>query len=94
MVCVLVLTMPICSGASCLPRVIEAPLYLKHFSSDRMHMYNAETDSWNAPPPTYPCIQTDGVKSNLKQYIDMTNCTADEKLGVVLTLDQLRQRFS
>lgn len=37
-------------------RVIPAKLYLHYFYSDRRHMYNADTNTWHAPPPTYDCI--------------------------------------
>lgn len=75
-------------------RVIEARLFLKHFSSDRMHMFNPKTQQWNAPPPTYSCIQATGdAESNLMKYVDMIHHTNDDKLGVVLTFEQLRQRF-
>ena len=36
--------------------MIDAPVYLRHFSSDRSHMYDFETKTWNAPPPSYDCI--------------------------------------
>ena len=44
-------------------RVVEASVYLTHFSSDRSHMYNDETRTWSAPPPTYACIQAAGEDS-------------------------------
>jgi N-terminal glutamine amidase len=37
-------------------RLISAPLFVQYFASDRRHMYNTTTQSWNAPPPTYACI--------------------------------------
>ena len=37
-------------------RLILAHHYIQYFYSDRMHMYNRKNDTWNAPPPTYPCI--------------------------------------
>jgi hypothetical protein len=37
-------------------RVVDAFAYLKHFSSDRMHMYDQQTKRWSATPPTYDCI--------------------------------------
>lgn len=50
----------------CLPyfRVIDAPVFLRHFSSDRSHMYNAKTKTWNAPPPSYDCILPPKVSEN------------------------------
>ena len=38
------------------PSVVEAETYLRHFSSDRSHMYNDKTGEWNATPPPYDCI--------------------------------------
>jgi hypothetical protein len=38
--------------------VIDAVTYLQYFSSDRSHMYNTQTKQWNAPPPTYDCINS------------------------------------
>ena len=37
-------------------RVVDASVYLRHFSSDRSHMYNSESKTWSAPPPLYDCI--------------------------------------
>ena len=37
-------------------RVVPATLFLRHFESDRSHMYNAHTGTWSAPPPPYQCI--------------------------------------
>jgi hypothetical protein len=37
-------------------RLISAALFVQYFASDRSHMYNTRTQSWNAPPPTYACI--------------------------------------
>mmetsp|Transcript_13160 Transcript_13160/g.20028 ORF Transcript_13160/g.20028 Transcript_13160/m.20028 type:complete len:127 (+) Transcript_13160:2-382(+) len=66
-------------------------MYRKHFHSDRMHMYDAGTNTWSATPPPYPCIQryvrctntdeNDGVVmtsegSNLSRYIDMSTTAA------------------
>ena len=62
-------------------RVVEAELYLKHFYSDRMHMFNSSDGSWIAIPPSYRCIMngsktdqqnTANMKtSNLNDYISM-----------------------
>ena len=68
-------------------RVVSAQNYLKHFHSDRMHMYNKERGKWLAQPPNYAPImnglasadkkQTDGDEdssnneSNLEMYINM-----------------------
>lgn len=37
-------------------RLVPAELFLTYFTSDRSHMYNAATKTWNAPPPPYDCI--------------------------------------
>jgi len=61
-------------------RVVRAEAYLRHFSSDRMHMFN--DGKWSSPPPTYDCILVDdgdgdndddnkGSVSNLDDYISM-----------------------
>jgi len=69
-------------------RVIPAELYLEHFYSDRMHMYNVETKKWNAPPPDYDCIMNHkqnpakrneaGNLSNLDDYVGMKSEHAQE----------------
>lgn len=38
-------------------RVIPAECFLRDFCSDRRHMYNATTQTWNAPRPSHQCIQ-------------------------------------
>jgi protein N-terminal glutamine amidohydrolase len=37
-------------------RVIPADKFIQHFKSDRSHMYNPITKSYNEPPPSYACI--------------------------------------
>ena len=37
-------------------RLVPADLYRQYFTSDRTHMYDAKTSTWNAPPPHYACI--------------------------------------
>jgi hypothetical protein len=49
-------------------RLSPASSFLKNFSSDRMHMYDIKTQTWNAPPPHYDCILSG--PSNLKSYLD------------------------
>ena len=84
-------------------RVIRAQLYLKHFCSDRLHMFDKDTGKWNATPPTYECIKRkkDPCRSNLDYYIDMVDTGPgsvgsgeDGVMGEVLSLDALRRRFS
>ena len=46
-------------------RVVDGDLFLQHFSSDRRHMYNADKNTWNAPPPSYAPIQSgNGTNGN------------------------------
>jgi protein N-terminal glutamine amidohydrolase len=45
-------------------RIIPAPLFLKHFCSDRSHMVSS-----GKPMPVLPCI---GQGMNLYEYIDMS----------------------
>jgi hypothetical protein len=80
-------------------RLVPAKLYLCCFASDRMHMFNAETQEWNAPPPSYDCINIrEGQKSNLKRYLDFTQRSLKERkseetneaeFGTMLTLQKL-----
>ena len=57
-------------------RVVPARLFLRHFGSDRSHMFHAPTQQWNAPPPSYACINmtlgmtSSSRRSNFRQYID------------------------
>ncbi len=86
-------------------RVIEASQFLTNFSSDRMHMYNSVTNEWNAPPPTYDCIENNnGKSSNLTEYMTITEeeirnqhkedkCNESSPLGVIYNLLQLKRRF-
>jgi len=80
-------------------RLIPAMLYLDNFSSDRMHMYDAVSGKWNAPPPVYPSIGS-SRPSNLYRYLDFnaTNSSnkrkdpiaADSnKFGTILSLFEL-----
>jgi protein N-terminal glutamine amidohydrolase len=39
-------------------RIVSAKQFLQHFSSDRRHMFNTQTQTWNAPRPLYACILT------------------------------------
>mmetsp|Transcript_2857 Transcript_2857/g.4042 ORF Transcript_2857/g.4042 Transcript_2857/m.4042 type:complete len:292 (+) Transcript_2857:127-1002(+) len=51
-------------------RVLPAQEYLNKFRSDRMHMYDESTDSWNAPPPSYDCILGDGASTDKNNHHD------------------------
>jgi hypothetical protein len=74
-------------------RLIHASSFLKNFSSDRMHMYDAETQTWSAPPPSYDCILSG--PSNLNAHLDFTTQrsstpTTDESMyGKVLNMQGL-----
>ena len=41
-------------------RVVHAPLFLRHFASDRRHMKDSE-GNWTAQPPTYELIVAEGT---------------------------------
>ena len=58
--------------------VFGASTYLRHFSSDRSHMFNSKTKTWNAPPPPYKRIllaknnqepNSERPQNTLKQYM-------------------------
>jgi hypothetical protein len=64
-------------------KIIPADLYLQYFASDRMHMYNTKSQTWNAPPPPYECIgglstshnkespeAVEGTYVSLQQYLN------------------------
>jgi hypothetical protein len=80
-------------------RLVPAKLYLRCFASDRMHMFNAEEQKWNAPCPSYDCINIrEGQKNNLERYLDFTQRslkdnkseqTNEAAFGTMLTLKQL-----
>jgi hypothetical protein len=70
-----------------------------------MHMYDNETKSWSATPPTYPRIERKGGKNNLNIYMaiseteirrNVTNHSEEEDtpFGTVYNLPQLEKRFS
>jgi hypothetical protein len=89
-------------------RVVEANMYLQHFSSDRSHMYDCETKTWSAPPPTYACIQPSESNGafNLNEYIrmekrknnrgrlELLQCAKQDKFGITMTLIELQYSFS
>mmetsp|Transcript_54297 Transcript_54297/g.131736 ORF Transcript_54297/g.131736 Transcript_54297/m.131736 type:complete len:335 (-) Transcript_54297:43-1047(-) len=61
-------------------RVVDAELYIQHFSSDRSHMINQQTGEWSAPPPTYDCIISNLAGGNRQTESNMTkpNCDGNE----------------
>ena len=83
-------------------RVIDAKVFVETFSSDRMHMYNAETRQWNATPPTYACILPT-KKGNLSAYMCIDEMEVKSRktqerneksaFGTIYSLTELRKRF-
>ena len=82
--------------------VVPAEIFLQVFSSDRMHMYNAVTKKWSAPPPTYACILPS--PSNLVKYMTIdendvqsrkgtTIEIGEDPFGTILSLVELKQLF-
>uniref|UniRef100_A0A7S2YJG8 Protein N-terminal glutamine amidohydrolase n=1 Tax=Entomoneis paludosa TaxID=265537 RepID=A0A7S2YJG8_9STRA len=77
-------------------RVVEADIYLQCFASDRMHMYNREKGTWNAPPPNYAPIQSGQASStsNLEHYLNFVERPNFHEVdmnafGTILTKQQL-----
>jgi len=73
-------------------RLVDANLFLQYFSSDRSHMFNQQTQQWNAPPPTYECILNG--PPNLQDYLNFVDRPRrqevnEQALGTMLSLDQL-----
>jgi len=77
-------------------RVVPAATFLKHFRSDRSHMWDDVQKKWSATPPTYDAIVDEtgqGRSNNLMTYINMTENLSDEVFGSVLALKDLATRF-
>ncbi|KAG5609345.1 hypothetical protein H5410_020626 [Solanum commersonii] len=88
-------------------RVVHAPIFLRHFASDRRHMKDS-AGNWIAEPPSHEAIVAeDGAVHNLNEYItvspddvvknveaDTVNVVFSEKLGVVIGEDDLLGFFS
>ncbi|KAL0711160.1 hypothetical protein Bca4012_018138 [Brassica carinata] len=88
-------------------RVVHAPLFFKHFASDRRHMKEPD-GSWTAQPPPYqPIVAQDGVLHNLSEYITMSGTDTlssldpetvreaiSQKLGVLVSHTQLQDLFT
>ncbi|KAG2382850.1 hypothetical protein C9374_004817 [Naegleria lovaniensis] len=71
-------------------RIVPAREYLETFSSDRSHMWNAETNSYSAPPPSYPCIQGNtSTRMNLDDFRMMNQGKKEQ----VYTLNGLCELF-
>ena len=50
--------------------MIAAPLFLRHFASDRSHMLDGGSGGWLQPPPAWPCIvAADGGANTLPAYL-------------------------
>ena len=54
-------------------RIIPAETYIKYFTSDRSHMYNTKTQSYNKPPPPYRCIVASNMITDAPTIIPSTN---------------------
>lgn len=64
-------------------RVVKADDYLQFFASDRTHM-RGQDGSWQASPPSYPCIvASDGTQMRLQQYISMTSPASGDETPTV-----------
>ncbi|AEC10029.1 Protein N-terminal glutamine amidohydrolase alpha beta roll [Arabidopsis thaliana x Arabidopsis arenosa] len=88
-------------------RIVHAPLFFKHFASDRRHMKEPD-GSWTAQPPPYePIVAQDGILHNLSEYIAMSGADTlssldpetvtaaiSQKLGVVVSHTQLQDLFT
>ncbi|CAA0376242.1 unnamed protein product [Arabidopsis thaliana] len=87
-------------------RIVHAPLFFKHFASDRRHMKEPD-GSWTAQPPPYePIVAQHGILHNLSEYIAMSGADTlssldpetvtaaiSQKLGVVVSHTQLQDLF-
>ncbi|KAM3234672.1 protein N-terminal glutamine amidohydrolase [Capsicum annuum] len=88
-------------------RVVHAPIFLRHFASDRRHMKDS-AGNWIAKPPSHEAIVAkDGAVNNLNEYItvspddlvidvgaDTVNVVFSDKLGVVVGENDLFGFFS
>ncbi|PHT54466.1 Protein N-terminal glutamine amidohydrolase [Capsicum baccatum] len=88
-------------------RVVHAPIFLRHFASDRRHMKDS-AGNWIAEPPSHEAIVAkDGAVHNLNEYItvspddvvidvgaDTVNVVFSDKLGVVVGENDLFGFFS
>ncbi|CAH2058476.1 unnamed protein product [Thlaspi arvense] len=88
-------------------RIVHAPLFFKHFASDRRHMKEPD-GTWTAQPPPYqPIVAQDGILHNLSEYITMSGADTlssldtetvtaaiSQKLGVVVSHTQLQDLFT
>ncbi|KAB2066003.1 hypothetical protein ES319_A09G129900v1 [Gossypium barbadense] len=86
---------------------VYAPLFLRHFASDRRHMKDSE-GNWTAQPPPYePIVAEDGSVHNLNEYMEiraadvltdlppeLTSAVFGQKHGVVIGEAHLEELFS
>lgn len=74
-------------------RVVPGETFIREFSSDRKHMFNAETNSWSAPLPPYDCINmSQGRRSTFRWYNDFSQGELQHdpsKYGTILTKEQM-----
>ncbi|KAL9411795.1 hypothetical protein AB3S75_045407 [Citrus x aurantiifolia] len=88
-------------------RIVHAPVFLRCFASDRRHMKDS-AGNWIAQPPAYePIVAEDKTEHNLNEYNeiraaevsvnvepDLMNAVYTDKLGVVLSENQLEEFFT
>ncbi|XP_039063825.1 protein N-terminal glutamine amidohydrolase [Hibiscus syriacus] len=88
-------------------RVVHAPLFLRHFASDRRHMKDSE-GNWTAQPPPYePIVAEDGSVHNMNEYMEINAADVvinlpqelnsevlGQKQGMVIGEAQLEELFS
>ncbi|KAH9679130.1 protein N-terminal glutamine amidohydrolase [Citrus sinensis] len=88
-------------------RIVHAPVFLRCFASDRRHMKDS-AGNWIAQPPAYePIVAEDKTEHNLNEYNeiraaevsvnvepDLINAVYTNKLGVVLSENQLEEFFT
>ncbi|KAB2013088.1 hypothetical protein ERO13_D09G118100v2 [Gossypium hirsutum] len=88
-------------------RVVHAPLFLRHFASDRRHMKDSEGNFTAQPPPYEPIVAEDGSVHNLNEYMEiraadvltdlppeLTSAVFGQKHGVVIGEAHLEELFS
>lgn len=88
-------------------RIVHAPIFLRHFASDRRHMKDSG-GNWLYDPPAYEAIVAeDGSLHNLNEYIEMSsadilknidadavNAVSTQRCGVLVDQSQLEEFFS
>ncbi|PKA62587.1 Protein N-terminal glutamine amidohydrolase [Apostasia shenzhenica] len=87
-------------------RVIHAPIFLRHFGSNRSHMKDS-LGNWISSPPAYePIIAEDGTENNFEEYAriraadavtdikDLAYDLYSNKFGIVISETLLEELFS